>query len=126
MKNKDELLKKLGALASKTDLYDQCDDEISDTDRVEARGEIFQKVWSEAVGMRESGELLKKGKQIRCPVTAIHGDYDPHPAEGVEKTLSSVVDYFRFILIEKCGHTPWLERQAKNEFYSVLRKELQC
>jgi len=124
--NKDELLKRLGALASKTDIYDRCDDEIKDTDWVGASGEIFQKVWNEAAEMRSSEVLLELGKLIKCPVVAIHGDYDPHPAEGVKETLSPVVEDFRFILIKKCGHTPWRERQARVEFYRVLRDELQC
>jgi len=58
-------------------------------------------------------------------VVAIHGDYDPHPAEGVQKPLSALIEEFRFVLLKKCGHTPWLERQAQEEFYKVLEEELQ-
>jgi pimeloyl-ACP methyl ester carboxylesterase len=122
---KDELLSQLGALASKTDIYDVCDDELQENDKVGMQGSIFQKVWFEAVEMRKSGELLKIGKQIKCPVIAFHGDYDPHPSAGVEKPLSDVIDDFRFQIIEKCGHTPWRERQAKDVFFRVLQDELQ-
>lgn len=55
---------------------------------------------------------------------AIHGDYDPHPAEGVEKPLAAVLKDFRFILLDRCGHLPWIERQAKDRFYSILREEV--
>ena len=58
-------------------------------------------------------------------MVAIHGDYDPHPAEGVQKPLSALIEEFRFVLLKKCGHTPWLERQAQEEFYKVLEEELQ-
>jgi pimeloyl-ACP methyl ester carboxylesterase len=58
-------------------------------------------------------------------VIAIHGDYDPHPAEGVQKPLSSVLRDFRFVLLEKCGHTPWLERQARESFYHILKEEIE-
>jgi len=37
----------------------------------------LSKVWTEASKMRRSGKLLNLGKMIRCPVVAIHGDYDP-------------------------------------------------
>jgi pimeloyl-ACP methyl ester carboxylesterase len=70
------------------------------------------------------GRLLSLTEQIPCPVTAIHGDYDPHPAAGVFEPLSTRVQNFRFILVDKCGHKPWIERQAKQRFFSVLRQEL--
>jgi len=58
------------------------------------------------VELRKSGKLLKLGKQIKYPVIAIHGDYDPHPAEGVLIPLSSILKYFRFLLLKHCGHKP--------------------
>jgi len=68
---------------------------------------------------------LELGKRIECPVVAIHGNYDPHPAEGVERPLSAVLNNFRFVLLEKCGHSPWIERQAKEKFYEILEEELE-
>jgi pimeloyl-ACP methyl ester carboxylesterase len=85
---------------------------------------IYQQVWGEAVKLRSSGELLKLGASIQCPVVAIHGDYDPHPAAGVREPLSRVLKNFRFVLLDNCGHHPWLERQAKQNFYDTLRKEI--
>jgi pimeloyl-ACP methyl ester carboxylesterase len=85
---------------------------------------IFHSVWTEANRLRSTGELLKLGESIRCPVVAIHGDYDPHPAEGVKKPLSAVLKNFHFILLKQCGHYPWLERKAKDDFYRTLRKEI--
>ena len=78
----------------------------------------------DAEALRTSGELLALGKRIDCPVVAIHGDYDPHPADGIRKPLSSVLEDFRFILLDNCGHYPWNERQARDAFYEVLRDEL--
>ena len=66
---------------------------------------------------------MKLGEKIKCPVVAIHGDYDPHPAEGVKKPLLKVVKNFRFILLKNCGHKPWIEQKAKDEFYIILKKE---
>jgi pimeloyl-ACP methyl ester carboxylesterase len=85
---------------------------------------IFQSVWLEATGLRDSGQLINSAKQIKCPVVAIHGEYDPHPVDGVEKPLSNTLADFKMIRIEKCGHTPWKERYAKDEFFDILRKEL--
>ncbi|NSW54313.1 MAG: alpha/beta hydrolase [Anaerolineae bacterium] len=122
--DKDALLERLGALVSKTDNHTPCEDDLRETDHVPVSGDIFQGVWNEAAGMRESGALLRLGQHIQCPVTAIHGDYDPHPAEGVRQPLARVITDFRFVLIPQCGHTPWAERHAQDEFYRVLREEL--
>lgn len=68
--------------------------------------------------------MLELGKEIRCQVVAIHGDYDPHPFEGIREPLSRTLKDFRFILLEKCGHKPWIEGGAKERFYSLLRNEI--
>ncbi|MCC7564830.1 MAG: alpha/beta hydrolase [Methanomicrobiaceae archaeon] len=90
----------------------------------ELRPDIFCRVWGEAERLRRSGELLALGERICCPVVAIHGDYDPHPAEGVAAPLSRVLADFRFITLEACGHTPWRERRARERFFAVLEAEL--
>jgi pimeloyl-ACP methyl ester carboxylesterase len=86
--------------------------------------DVFKGVWREAHELRSSGELLKLGTKVRCPVVAIHGDYDPHPFDGVKEPLSGVLKDFRFILLEKCGHRPWIEREAKERFYNLLNNEI--
>ena len=85
---------------------------------------IHRGVWAEVERLRASGELLERGRHIRCPVVAIHGDYDPHPAEGVREPLASVIGDFRFLLLKDCGHEPWIERAAKAEFFRILAEEL--
>ena len=59
-------------------------------------------------------------EQIECSVVAIHGDHDPHPAAGVEQPLAAILDNFQFVLLERCGHTPWKEKYAVEEFYRML------
>ena len=91
---------------------------------VECDPDIYQAVWREASILRQTGKLLELCQKIRCPVIAIHGDYDPHPAEGVRDPLQTVLKSFRFILLENCGHKPWIEKMAKGKFYSILREVL--
>lgn len=92
----------------------------SEDEWVSTPGDLIQNAWKDAAELRRSGQLLELGKEIKCPVVAIHGDYDPHPAEGVQKPLSGALKDFRFILLKNCGHKPWLERQARSEFYRIL------
>ncbi len=74
--------------------------------------------------LRKSGDLLDLGKMIACPVIAVHGSYDPHPAEDVRTSLAAVVKDFEFVLLKNCGHYPWIERDAKTKFYEIVREAL--
>jgi len=119
--DKKTALARFGALFSKADAYDPI---LQESDVTDCDVGAFQGVWREASELRKSGKLLELAGRIKCPVAAIHGDYDPHPAEGVNKPLSATLKNFRFILLENCGHKPWIERQAKDEFYRILKEEL--
>lgn len=120
----DNELSRLGYLAGKADTYDPLPISDHEEDLVSTNAEIFQNVFSEAATLRHNGELISITKKITCPVIAIHGDYDPHPAEGVEQPLNSILPDFRFILLRKCGHTPWLERHGRDSFYKILLEEI--
>ena len=112
---------RLGKLISRADSYDPLP---QNNEVPECQYNIYQSVWPDASKLRSSGKLLELGKQIQCPVVAIHGDYDPHLAEGVQKPLSLILKNFRFFLLKNCGHLPWIERAARDRFYDILKKEL--
>jgi pimeloyl-ACP methyl ester carboxylesterase len=120
-KNRNEALCDFGKLMSKVDTYDPLPhkDEVFECDY-----ESFKGVWEEASQLRRKGKLLEFGKGIHCQVTAIHGDYDPHPFEGVKEPLSKVLKNFRFFLLDKCGHQPWIERETRDKFYNLLENEI--
>ena len=120
-KRKKDAFMRFGTLFSKADAYDP---ETFDSEVVDFQVDIFQSVWEDAAELRRSGKLLELAKRIQCPVTALHGDYDPHPAQGVQEPLSAALKDFRLILLERCGHKPWIERHAKEPFYEILENEL--
>ncbi|MFY0310114.1 hypothetical protein ACFMBG_09495 [Leisingera sp. D0M16] len=64
---------------------------------------IFESVRAEAAALRRSGALLRDAARIRCPVIALHGDHDPHPADSVEQPLPEVLPDFRFSLLQRCA-----------------------
>jgi pimeloyl-ACP methyl ester carboxylesterase len=124
VKNKTLLMQRLGKLVSKSDSYSYSYSPLPHQNKViECNGEQFAKVWSEAEEMRKTGELLSQAAKITCPVTAIHGSYDPHPADGVRIPLSKTLTNFKFVLLEKCGHEPWTEEYASDRFYEILLRE---
>lgn len=120
--NRDVFLARLGELMKTADSFNTS---LHDDEVLEFSYDIYINIWEEARELRSSGVLLGLGKKINCPVTAIHGDYDPHPFEGVRDPLSGVLEDFNFILIEKCGHYPWYEKEAKRTFYEILKQELE-
>jgi pimeloyl-ACP methyl ester carboxylesterase len=120
-KNKSLEFARIGELFSKTDAYDPIERK---SEKVVIRFDIFQNVWKEAAELRRSGKLMEFVKHIQCPVVAIHGDYDPHPTQGVMEPLSKTLKDFRFFLLKDCGHKPWIERKAKDGFYTLLKREL--
>jgi len=65
---------------------------------IEYNYDIYTKVWADALAIRKSGALIELGTGIRCPVIAIHGDYDPHAVDGVKIPLSRKIQNFRFIV----------------------------
>ncbi|MDH4318541.1 MAG: alpha/beta hydrolase [Desulfobulbaceae bacterium] len=121
--NKNLLFSRLYDLVTKADSYELIPLEAEESNLIEKRWDIFQSIWETAAQLRKSGELLALGKHIQCPVIAVHGDYDPHPAAGVEKPLSDVLSDFKFVPLKKCGHCPWMERHARDQFYRIIKEE---
>lgn len=118
---KNEIFAKLAHLALQIDSYDPI---FHNDETIEHQYDIFSRVWKEAETFRKNGGLEETIRKIKIPVVAIHGDYDPHPDKGVEIFLSTLLQNFKFFLLEKCGHYPWIERFAKDRFYTLLKTEL--
>jgi len=119
--NNNAFLARLGDILARADGYDPMANEDKS---FYCQYDVFKGVWSEACELRRKKLLLYMARSITCPVVAIHGDYDPHPADGVNVPLSKEIKDFRFNLLPKCGHRPWIERNAAEEFYKILVKEI--
>ncbi len=106
---KDKVLARLGILLSHADTYDP----VPFVDEAfHSQYEVFRGVWDEACELRRKGVLTGMAHAIRCPVVAIHGDYDPHPAQGVDEPLSRECPDFRFILLSKV-RAPSMDRTKR-------------
>ncbi|MFC1872347.1 alpha/beta fold hydrolase [Chloroflexota bacterium] len=121
IEDKNIPMARLGKLWTRADSYQLLP---FNSELLEFQYSINQSVWEGAKKLRCSGQLIELGKKIICPVVAIHGDYDPHPAEGVKDPLYRILKDFRFILLEKCGHYPWIERNARDRFYDILKNDI--
>lgn len=121
---KNRLLALMGELFTRIDAFDPIDCHSDELNKpiISCQADIYESVWKEASLLRQTGELLELGRRIRCPVVAIHGDWDPHPCKGVSEPLQATLKSFKFILLENCGHMPWIEKMAKDKFYSLLEE----
>ncbi len=117
-----ELMLEYYRIISQADAFDA--DPDAEDGCAEFQNDVNKKVWAEAVALRESDELIERVAAVKCPVLAIHGDHDPHPVDAVEDPLKRVLVDFRMIVLAKCGHEPWNERQARDAFFALLTQEL--
>ena len=123
--NKKEVFREFGELMTKVDSFSPiCIENESENESLDFQPEVFQNCMKEINRLRSSGELLDLGKAIRCPVIAIHGEYDSHSFEGVERPLTRIIKDFKFILLKDCGHNPWNEVYGKDTFYEIIFSEL--
>lgn len=109
---------RFGELMTKADSYCLIDNKEDNV--IIPNVEIYHKVWPEANELRRSGKLKEALSKIKCPITIIHGNYDPHPLDGILKPLEELGKNYNLMLLEKCGHTPWKEKYAKDKFYDCL------
>ncbi|MCI8464815.1 MAG: alpha/beta hydrolase [Lachnospiraceae bacterium] len=119
---KRESLQQLGEICDRADGYQE---EESLKDKTEINGELYERVWKEAAGLRKSGKLLERFLRISCPLVLIQGMVDPHPLEGVIQPLRDRNVDIKSYVLDQCGHTPWREKYAREEFAKVLFSELE-
>lgn len=115
----DEAFARLGRWMDRADSYCALD-RIEGEDPLPAQPTIYESVWPQAAALRASGQLLAMHTKIRCPITFIHGTHDPHPYEGIQDVLNEAGVDFEFILMDRCGHTPWKEKHKAEAFYRLL------
>ncbi len=113
----DRLLAELGRLAEKSDGYRP--DPSVKTIRPDAAA--YAAIWEQAADWRKRGVWKKALTRLRCPVWVIHGEQDPHPAEGVTEPLRASGAVYRTTLLPRCGHAPFSETEARETFFRLLQ-----
>jgi len=116
-----EWFSKFGELMEQADSYNTIKKK---QEKPHSQPQQYLNLWPEAERLRKTGRLIAMASNINCSVISIHGDYDPHPAEGVKKPLEKRLDDFRFIQLKNCGHYPWKEKEARKVFYQKLKDVL--
>lgn len=116
----DADMEKIPKILDKSDNYCLIEKEKHKADNVDS--EMHNKVWSEAARLRTNGELLRAFRNIKSKIYLIQGESDPHPAKGVTIPLQENGIPCEAYILAKCGHSPFMEKYARDEFYDILAR----
>lgn len=118
----DEDMAKVPMMFDKADNYCPENREMHRADETDSQ--MHNLIWGEAAGLRSTGELLASFKKIQCEIVLIQGETDPHPARGVIIPLQEKGVDCKAYVLEKCGHSPFMEKYAKEDFYQILLENI--
>jgi pimeloyl-ACP methyl ester carboxylesterase len=76
--------------------------------------------WADMLRLQHGAIYPAAFSAIECPVLMVHGADDPHPGQMTRDDLKPHIRQLEYRELSKCGHSPWLERQCREEFYRVL------
>jgi pimeloyl-ACP methyl ester carboxylesterase len=88
-------------------------------ERFDARGHA--ETWSDMLHLQNSGIYPSSFEAIKTPVLMLHGDFDPHPGPLIRSSLEPYLAQLEYRELSRCGHYPWAERYASEEFYATIR-----
>jgi pimeloyl-ACP methyl ester carboxylesterase len=80
--------------------------------------------WDDMLRLQGEGVYPAAFAAIKAPVLMLHGAYDPHPGRMIRDGLARYIPRLEYREFERCGHSPWRERAARDEFFAVLRRWL--
>jgi pimeloyl-ACP methyl ester carboxylesterase len=86
--------------------------------RVDAQA--FKETWQDMLSLQHAGVYPAAFKSIKAPVLMLHGADDPHPGRMIRDSLAPYLPQLEYIELKNCGHYPWLERKAREEFFACL------
>lgn len=77
--------------------------------------------WDDMVRLQAQGVYPQAFAAIRSPVLMIHGDHDPHPGAMIRDSLKPYIPQLEYRELPACGHSPWIERFAREAFFVTLK-----
>lgn len=77
--------------------------------------------WGDMMRCQKEGIYPQAFTAIKVPVIMLHGVYDPHPGTMIRDSLKRYVPHLEYYEFEQCGHSPAIEKYAKEAFFSVMR-----
>ena len=118
----DERLRQEYRLTQQLYSYDPISAEQEEAEPFDVRA--HEETWEDMLRLQEDGVYPETFAAIRTPVIMLHGAYDPHPGKMIRASLTPHIPQLKYREWEHCGHSPWLEKAVRDEFFAVLREWL--
>lgn len=81
----------------------------------------YTETWEDMLRLQREGIYPAAFVAITQPVLMIHGAYDPHPGPMIRDSLLPYLPQLEYLELALCGHSPWLEKGARETFFKTLR-----
>jgi len=117
----DQRLRALGRFFTRIDSVDLVP---SDDEMVRGDARAHEETWGDMIRLQDAGVYPAAFAAIRVPVIMLHGADDPHPGGMIRDSLKPFMPQLEYREFARCGHYPWLERQAREKFFEALREWL--
>jgi pimeloyl-ACP methyl ester carboxylesterase len=78
--------------------------------------------WNDMLRLQREGQYPASLSTIQSPVLMLHGDYDPHPGVRTRDVLRRYIPHLEYRELQRCGHSPWRERFARDEFFQIMSR----
>lgn len=114
-----ERLREQYALIRPLYVYDPADELPDESPPFDLRAHT--ETWEDMVRLQEEGIYPAAFAAIRSPVLMLHGAYDPHPGRMIRTSLVPYIAHLEYRELDRCGHSPWKERYARDEFFTVMK-----
>lgn len=82
--------------------------------------DAHRQTWEDMLRLQAEGAYPAAFGAIQSPAVMLHGAYDPHPGRMTYDTLRRHIPHLQYREWERCGHRPWAERHARDEFFEFL------
>ncbi len=97
-----------------------CDVEEGDEETATADALAHEQTWADMMRLQRDGTYPAAFAAITSPVLMLHGAHDPHPGRLTRDDLRKYIPHLEYQELAQCGHSPWLERQARAPFFAAL------
>jgi len=108
----------LGRLMTRVCGYD-VENVAMELDVLDARA--HEQTWADMIKLQGDGVYPAAFAAIDAPVLLLHGDVDPHPGSLIADDLRRYIPHLEYLELAQCGHSPWLERHARDAFFASLK-----
>lgn len=79
-----------------------------------------EQTWNDMARLQADGIYPDAFEAIESPVLMLHGEYDPHPGNMIRDSLIRHLPQLEYHEWARCGHSPWIEKSAREVFFSEI------